>query len=80
MHCTQAFPLRGRWHGEAVTDEVSPRSGVTAVRIRPKQRSRKPSAAHLISQKSKIFDSFPQGEALGRSRASAFSNLHVSVY
>ena len=25
---SQAFPLRGRWHGEAVTDEVSPRSGV----------------------------------------------------
>ena len=23
-HPPKAFPLRGRWHGEAVTDEVSP--------------------------------------------------------
>ena len=25
----QAFPSRGRWHGEAVTDEVSPRPGAS---------------------------------------------------
>ncbi len=27
----EAFPLRGRWHGEAVTDEVRPRSGRASI-------------------------------------------------
>ena len=32
---TKAFPLRGRWHGEAVTDEVPPTPKARAEAQRP---------------------------------------------
>ena len=53
----QSLPLRGRWHGEAVTDEGE------MYRIRRKPVLHTKPEPHLISQKSKIFASFPKGEA-----------------
>ena len=53
----QSLPLWGRWHGEAVTEEGSTHS--------PKEMQLGGGYCNLFSQKSKIFASFPKGEALG---------------
>ena len=55
-HRTKAFPLGGRWHGEAVTDEGRSVNTTTS--------AKKPTFQPRISQKSKIFASFSPGRSL----------------
>ena len=50
---TKTFPLGGRWPGEAGSDEGHSVEATTS--------ARKPTFPPLISQKSKIFASFPRG-------------------
>ena len=53
---TKTFPLGGRWPGEAGSDEGHSVEATTS--------ARKPTFPPLISQKSKIFASFPRGGSL----------------
>jgi len=70
----KSLPLWGRWHGEAVTDEGGGTPQIAHNRQYVQISHRTPS---LIRQKSKIFASFPPGEAFETRPKEKGGNPHV---